>query len=82
MTLARYLSANGIPHAEFARRIGVSGSAVWRWAHGERTPGLGAALLIERATGGAVKATSFLPRRRHKKTVRPSEAPVPPSLES
>ena len=61
--LAAYLSKNKISHAAFARKLKVTDSAVWRWAHGMRRPSLEAAFGIERVTGGAVTAADLLRRR-------------------
>ncbi|MEY2669319.1 MAG: putative antitoxin of bacterial toxin-antitoxin system, YdaS/YdaT, partial [Pseudomonadota bacterium] len=42
---------------------GVTDSAVWRWANGQRKPGLNEAYAIERATGGAVPAIYWLAKK-------------------
>jgi transcriptional regulator with XRE-family HTH domain len=62
--LADHLEQEGITHAEFARRLGVTDSAVWRWAHGERSPGLKLAFAIEKETGGKVSAVSWFSKKR------------------
>lgn len=62
--LSTYLAETGQSHAEFARRLGVTDSAVWRWAHGKRKPGIEVAFDIERLTAGAVPAASWGRKRR------------------
>ena len=62
--LKRYLAANHVREAEFARRVGVSRYAVNKWVRGERRPSLERAALIERATEGAVPWTSWIRRNR------------------
>ena len=59
LSLAQFLDRSGISCAEFARRLGVTDSAVWRWANGRRSPSLGLAFAIERETHGAVPARSW-----------------------
>lgn len=62
--LKEHLEKTGTSHAEFARRLGVTDSAVWRWAHGERTPGGKMAYAIEEVTGGKVPARSWFTSKR------------------
>ncbi len=59
MKLAAYLDHHQIPDAEFARRIGVSKSAVGRWRKGERTPDADAMKTIAAETGGSVMPNDF-----------------------
>lgn len=64
--LKQYLDGKGLTFSGFARDLGVTDSAVWRWAHGERTPGLDEAYAIEKATGGEVPAVYWLNRKSGK----------------
>jgi transcriptional regulator with XRE-family HTH domain len=57
--LSTYLAENGIKEPDFARRLNVAQSTVWRLARGKVRPSLDLATLIERETGGEVKATSW-----------------------
>lgn len=61
--LGAYLSAHKMTCTDFARRIGVKDSTVWRWVFGQdkqrRSPSLRLALAIERATDGAVPVGSW-----------------------
>ena len=59
MTLADYLRGSGTTQRDFAARLGLSPSYVCEIAGGRKTPGLRLAVRIERATGGAVSATSL-----------------------
>lgn len=59
--LAHYLADNGIAQRSFAVRVGCSPSYLSDILSGRRLPGLGLAARIERATGGAVKAVSWVP---------------------
>jgi transcriptional regulator with XRE-family HTH domain len=47
--------AGGGSIADFASRLGVSSGAVYRWANGERAPGVLMALKIKEATDGLVR---------------------------
>lgn len=70
MTLAEYLDAAKLSRLDLARRLGVTDSAVSRWATGERCPSVTFAFAIERETGGAVPAASWqmvTARRRDRK---------------
>lgn len=57
--LALYLSTNSISQRQFAESISLDPSVVSRFLRGEARPGLDTAFLIERATGGEVKAESW-----------------------
>ena len=57
--LGEYLSKNGISYSDMARRLGVDGSTVLRWATLERLPGVKWANAIEQATGGKVPARAW-----------------------
>lgn len=60
MTLAQYLQDNGISFSEFARRIGTPhGRTVERYVKGTRVPTGRMMAKIDKATGGAVTASSF-----------------------
>jgi DNA-binding transcriptional regulator YdaS (Cro superfamily) len=54
MTLERWLARNEVSQAEFARRTGITQSAISKYISGDRQPMLDEALAIERATHGAV----------------------------
>ena len=60
MRLAEYLEKHELSAAGFGRLIGVTGSTVWRYAHGQRTPRRAIIHRIVEATGGAVTANDFL----------------------
>jgi transcriptional regulator with XRE-family HTH domain len=62
--LARYLKKHKMSDAEFARRLGVQDSTVYRWRTGKRRPDIDSANAIERATNGAVPASSWSRRVR------------------
>ena len=47
---------------EFAELAGVPGPQVSMWLSGRRRPGLESAFKIEKATGGKVRATDWLPQ--------------------
>jgi transcriptional regulator with XRE-family HTH domain len=64
--LAAWLTKNDVSHAELGRRLGVTDSAVWRWAHDQRRPGVDDAFKIEKATAGAVPASSWRARPKKK----------------
>lgn len=60
MTLAQYLQDNGVSFSEFARRIGTPhGRTVERYVKGTRVPTGRMMAKIDKATGGAVTASSF-----------------------
>jgi transcriptional regulator with XRE-family HTH domain len=54
MTLAEYLSADGLSQAALARELGVTRSAVNQWLKGRAVPTAATALLIIRRSGGRV----------------------------
>ena len=58
--LALYLTEYRIRQVDFASRIGATQSTVSRLVSGTATPSLDLAVRIERATGGAVPATSWI----------------------
>jgi transcriptional regulator with XRE-family HTH domain len=58
--LRMWMARQGYSPRQVARRLGVSRPAVQRWLQGVRLPGLRAALALERLTGGAVPARSWL----------------------
>jgi transcriptional regulator with XRE-family HTH domain len=66
--LADYLRECGETQAAFAERAGVSLSAMGGWLSGVRGPDLKSAVLVEKATGGAVPVESWVRAdgRRHK----------------
>jgi transcriptional regulator with XRE-family HTH domain len=57
--LAPYLKRKKLSDLEFARRIGVDDSTVYRWRTGKRRPDVDMVFLIERATGGEVPASAW-----------------------
>lgn len=61
--LSSYLSRCELSYAAFARLVGADRARIQRCAKGDRSPGLPLALAIEQATGGAVPASSWVPRR-------------------
>jgi hypothetical protein len=65
MTLAEHLKRNGITLTAFAASIGEKVTTVHGWISGRRNPGLASLVAIERVTGGAVRATDFLPETPH-----------------
>ena len=54
MRFERYMRVNKVDPARFARKIGVSKFAIYRWIHGERMPRLTNIKAIRRATRGKV----------------------------
>lgn len=60
--LADHLRKTGMTQLEFAELAGVPGPQVSMWLSGRRRPGLESAFKIERATGGKVRATDWLPK--------------------
>ncbi|MCX7898496.1 MAG: helix-turn-helix domain-containing protein [Methylocystis sp.] len=64
MTLAEYLSSNGISDAEFAARIGVDTSFVFRLRKNQANPSFKSLAAIEAATGGAVTLADFIAEDR------------------
>ncbi len=66
--LQEYLAASAITQGEFAERVGVKQATISRLCNGAIGPSLELAARIERATGGAVTAISWV-----------AEAPVVPS---
>ena len=60
MRLDQYLQANGLNCGQFAKRIGVSGNAVYYWCIGERRPSIQNTIAIEEATGRQVTARDFM----------------------
>lgn len=59
MKLAEYLQKHSLSASEFARRIGVSHSAVVRYRNGKRRPDWQTLQKITEETGGAVSAQDF-----------------------
>lgn len=60
MTLAEFLSANGLSHSAFAEKVGVSQVAITRYARGQRTPRPPVLARIREETRGAVTADDFM----------------------
>lgn len=60
MTLRKWLIQNGCSQGELARRVGVSQSAIARYAAGVRCPRPRVMDAIARATGGAVQPSDLV----------------------
>lgn len=60
MKLQAYLEKNRLSTREFAAKIGVNNTQVWRWATGRSVPGIADAEKVKDGTGGKVKPTDFL----------------------
>lgn len=58
--LPEYLTKSGLKQAAFAQRIGVTQATVSKLIARTMLPGLELAVKIEDATGGAVKARSWI----------------------
>lgn len=61
MKLSEWLEVNGLTQTEFAKRTELPVSTVNRIVNGTRRPSGEVIARIERATGGAVTASSFFP---------------------
>jgi transcriptional regulator with XRE-family HTH domain len=59
MKLGLWLKRNNIGVDDFSRRIGVSGTAVYRYISGDRAPGPTTLSAIFKKTGGAVTPNDF-----------------------
>ena len=59
-TLDEHLKQNGIRRRDFAEEIGVHESVLSRYCNGLARPALDTAFAIERATAGAVPASSWV----------------------
>jgi DNA-binding XRE family transcriptional regulator len=59
--LKEYRSGASILQADFAASVGVSQATISKIESGEALPGLFLAVRIQRATGGKVPATSWVP---------------------
>lgn len=59
MTLSEYLRTHRISQRDFARRLGVTQTAIWRYASRERVPSARLMSLIVDATGGDVTPNDF-----------------------
>lgn len=60
MDLEDYLKENDMWKAEFAKKIGVSPAAIYRYIDGTRRPSLAMASLIDKETKGKVTAKDLL----------------------
>ncbi|MFK4044531.1 helix-turn-helix domain-containing protein [Roseomonas mucosa] len=63
MTLAEFKAARGLSLTELASLLGRGSSTVHGWLTERRRPDWEAVADIEAATGGAVTAADFVPRR-------------------
>lgn len=59
MELRSYLIQHDVAVADFADRIGVTVSALYRYLHGERRPNADVLKRIHQATGGLVQPNDF-----------------------
>lgn len=59
--LREYRKARGIKQQDFAAQLGIHGGYLSNIEKGKETPGLRVAVKIERLTGGAVPAVSWVP---------------------
>ncbi len=62
-TLSQFLATAGMTQREFATRVATAPSHINEIISGAKRPGLDLAFAIERATGGAVPATSWVASR-------------------
>jgi transcriptional regulator with XRE-family HTH domain len=60
--LAKWIDGSGRTREQVAKALGVTKASLDRYCRGERTPMLGAALAIEKVTGGAIPARYWLSR--------------------
>ncbi|PZQ82678.1 MAG: hypothetical protein DI549_10895 [Ancylobacter novellus] len=58
--LDAYLAAQGMPNAEFGRRVGASESTISRIRHGKQAPSFALARRIKESTEGAVTADDLM----------------------
>lgn len=68
--LDAYLTAKGMPNAEFGRRVGASESTISRIRHGKQAPSFALARRIKEASDGAVTADDLMAA-----TMPPAEPP-------
>lgn len=73
-----YLYMNRLTRKEFAKHIGYSTTYLDRIASGERLPGDGLALIIEKATNGAVPVSSWPPKEKKFRRKRKAVSEVKP----
>jgi len=59
--LHEFIKSSGETQAKWAGRLGISRAYLSMLTSGQKTPGLDLAVRIERATGGAVTAASWVP---------------------
>jgi transcriptional regulator with XRE-family HTH domain len=57
--LLAYVDREGLSQAELARRAALTPQQLSNWVQGIRTPGLAAAVRLEQATSGAVRASDW-----------------------
>ncbi|GAB6042718.1 helix-turn-helix domain-containing protein [Endothiovibrio diazotrophicus] len=71
MKLADYLDREGMTHADFAAKLGVSRSAVTQWTNAMTLPTGERMVLIHRLSGGAVGLEDWpLPEERGRRVAR------------
>jgi plasmid maintenance system antidote protein VapI len=63
MTLTEWMATKGHSQAAAGALFGVPSGTVCRWVTGQRTPTLRMALAIEKATSGAVPASSWVEKK-------------------
>lgn len=71
MRLVAYIAQSGSPACVWAGRLGVSGGYLSQLLSGQKLPSLRLAVKIERATGGRVPASSWVPDARSGSDVLP-----------
>lgn len=59
MKLKTYLKKEGLTLREFAKKIGVTHAAIWKYSQGTRTPSLKNLKIIEKVTKGKVTYRDF-----------------------
>jgi len=59
--LKEFIEGSGLPRSAWAERLGISRSYLYFLENGHKSPSLALAVRIERETGGAVPATSWVP---------------------
>ncbi|MEI7705623.1 MAG: helix-turn-helix transcriptional regulator [Deltaproteobacteria bacterium] len=62
--LTKYLDRTGLSQTQFARQYGFPLTTINGWFDGTRRPSLDAAFRMEKATAGAIPASSWVSRKR------------------
>ena len=74
--LADYLISKPMTQSAFGRLVGACQSVVSQWVNGNRRPGLEHALMIEKATRGAVPAACWMGPMAHRRWRSSPSGPV------